>query len=39
MPDTVRDVLTRNLDLASSLVYTSRLALLGMADLMELTPH
>jgi polyphosphate kinase len=36
MPDTVRDVLTGNLDLAPSLVYTVD-SPLGMADLMELT--
>jgi len=36
MPDTVRDVLTRNLYLAPSLVYTVD-SPLGMADLMELT--
>ena len=36
MPDTVREVLTRNLDLAPSLVYTVD-SPLGMADLMELT--
>jgi polyphosphate kinase len=36
MPDTVRTVLTRNLDLAPSLVYTVD-SPLGMADLMELT--
>ena len=36
MPDTVREVLTGNLDLAPSLVYTVD-SPLGMADLMELT--
>ena len=35
MPDTVREVLTGNLNLVPSLVYT--LIALGMADLMELT--